>query len=70
MSIFIENQILTEISVEESALVRGGGIITAAAYYTVITALNPALINDPNVINTVFLFLINALPAPESFFTP
>ncbi|BCL38319.1 hypothetical protein [Nostoc sp. MS1] len=70
-TITIQNhELLKEISNEESAIVSGGGIETAAAYLTVLRAFNPRLAASPEALNTAFLFLIDVLPAPGSNKSP
>ncbi|MFW9262103.1 hypothetical protein [Nostoc sp. CALU 546] len=64
------NELLNEISNEESATISGGGLQTAAAYLTVLRALNPRLAASPEALNTAFLFAIDVLPAPGSNKTP
>ncbi|HEY9799982.1 MAG TPA: hypothetical protein V6D25_06445 [Leptolyngbyaceae cyanobacterium] len=64
------NELFNQISNEQSAMVSGGGLETAANYLTVLRALNPRLAASPEALNTAFLFLIDVLPAPGSNKSP
>jgi hypothetical protein len=64
------NELFSEISNEESAMISGGGLETAANYLTVLRAFNPRLAASPEALNTAFLFLIDVLPAPGSNKSP
>ncbi|MFM5983358.1 MAG: hypothetical protein ACKO9I_22965 [Sphaerospermopsis kisseleviana] len=61
-----KNNLFSELSPEEAANVSGGGLFEAAAYLTVMNALFPYLAGSPEVINTAFLFLIDALSVSET----
>lgn len=60
-----QNNLFTEISEEESATIKGGGFLEAAAYLIVMQSLFPFIAYSPEVINTALLFLTGVLSFPK-----
>ncbi|WP_143755230.1 hypothetical protein [Cylindrospermopsis raciborskii] len=61
-----QNNLFTEISEEESATIKGGGFLEAAAYLIVMQSLFPFIAYSPEVINTALLFLTGVLSFPQN----
>ncbi|MGC8454475.1 MAG: hypothetical protein ACL9RN_15915 [Cylindrospermopsis raciborskii] len=61
-----QNQLFAQLSPEEAAIVRGGGLIEAASYLIVMQSLLPDIAESAEVLNTAFLLLIGVLSLPTN----
>jgi hypothetical protein len=61
-----QNQLFAQLSPEEAAIVRGGGLIEAASYLIVMQSLFPFIAYSPEVLNTALLLLAGVLSFPQN----